>query len=156
MKHNTETYVHITTGSGEDAKDSVLPESRVKTLVEEKKQFTEVRRQQYDISEFESIEEFAGLTLADGSPVSDEVKLDIINRAWVLRQQQTARREILSENSESSDSPISLHDAALVPTERRQASTETKAKNNLSKLAKEDPEAFAALLAEFSQQMQNA
>jgi hypothetical protein len=149
MKSNTETYVHITVGTGDDATDSVKPEKQVEKMTKEGKQFTEVSRQAYAISEFESLGEFETLATSDGQRVSDEVKLDMINRAWILRQQQTARANILSEDRTPSDSPIDLLDEAVSPRERRTASTESKAKNNLQKLAKENPEAFAALLAEF-------
>lgn len=87
-----------------------------------------VRSQTFVINEFETVEEFVT------HPATDEVKLDIVNRAVRLKQQVAAKRLIESDKFELTEGPYDMFDSISAVVERRAASPQDKIASALDKL----------------------
>jgi hypothetical protein len=153
-KDGVRTYIHVSTGEGEDKKDSALPKDRVEKMRAANEIFTEHSSLTYPETEFETLEEFMEFKVA-GELVPTAVRLAWVNRGWTLAQQQAARVLVLDDDPEfvNKDEPVSILEEATSEKERRKATTEQKSRRNLSKYADEDPEGFASMLAEFAQNL---
>lgn len=149
MKVENETRVQITKPDAEaegGVATSILPEKRVEKLIKENKTFTEVNRQEFAFVEVESVDEFLQLV------PSTEVQLQIINVGYTLKQQKAANSVLQDSNFTPSATAYDLTELAAQPsTPGRTADPKTKAKNAFTKLAQEDPAAFAELLAQFNE-----
>jgi hypothetical protein len=119
----------------ERSKPSILPESRYADpdwIKEQEPATIEVELQQshtyYQVSAESAFADFEELV-----PSADE-RVDLINTALALKQQQFVRKQLLNKDFVPVEGTIDLKDVVGAVTERKTASPEQKAANALGKL----------------------
>ena len=157
MKTENKTYIHISyteqkNGKSEE-KEEAAPAKAVKKMTDDGDEFKTHSTLNYKETQVESVQDFLNATMSDGSSITDEVKVDVINRGWVLFQQVAARNICLEDDPEyvNSADPVDISLAAFSPKEgkRAKASPEVRAKKSLRELYNEDPEKMRQLIEEF-------
>ncbi len=120
---------------GSRSKPSILPESRygdAEWIKEQEPSTIEVELQQSH-TYYQCAPETMDADFAELVPNTEE-RLDLINSALALKQQQFVRKQLLGKEFVPVEGTIDLKDVCGAVTERKTASPEQKAANALSKL----------------------
>ena len=150
MNQEVKTYVHITTTNDKgETEHATKPGKTIDKMKEDGTEVNESSRMSYYETEFTDISEF-NTWAVNGSPVSDKVKLGVVNRGWTLLQQSTARDIVLDDDAEyvGKDTPVDISVEAT--TERKTRGGQKRSpRQTLDDYAERDPDGMADMVATF-------
>lgn len=155
MKTELKNYIHISQMKDGKEEHSAANDKAVKKLEEEKKDFQTFSRIDYTETQFETVQEILDAKMPDGTPVTDDVKIDIWNRGWVLAQQAAAKDIVLSDDEDFvnkdglpvKESPVDISGEAFAPKTRK-GTSEARTKKGIKEMWAKDPDKLMALIEE--------